>query len=195
MYEYIKGIVVEITPTFVIIECQKIAYKIEISLQTYSQIQNKIKEEVTIYLHQIIREDAHLLFGFSDKKERELFRLLISVSGIGANTARTMLSAATSDEIQENIRSANISSLKNIKGIGQKTAERLVVELRDKVGKIGGIEEIFTSSHNTIKEETLSALFMLGYSKNMSEKIIDKILRNSPAMTTEELIKQALKQL
>lgn len=195
MYEYIKGIIVEITPTFLMVECQKIAYKIEISLQTYSRIQNKINEEITIYLHQIIREDAHLLFGFSDKKERELFRLLISVSGIGANTARTMLSAATSDEIQENIRSANISSLKNIKGIGQKTAERLVVELRDKVGKIGGIEEIFTSSHNTIKEEALSALFMLGFSKNMVEKVIDKILKVNPNTTTEDLIKLALKQL
>jgi len=195
MYEYIKGTIVEITPTFVVVDCQHIAYKIEISLQTYSHIQTKVNETATIYLHQIIREDAHLLFGFSDKKERELFRLLISVSGIGANTARTMLSAATSDEIQENIRSANISSLKNIKGIGQKTAERLVVELRDKVGKTGSIEEIFTASHNTIKEEALSALFMLGYSKNMAEKVIDKIIKVNPNNTTEELIKLALKQL
>lgn len=195
MYEYIKGTLVEISPTFIIVECQQIGYKIEISLQTFSQIQNKINEEVTIYLHLIVREDAHSLFGFADKKERELFRLLISVGGIGANTARTMLSAATCDEILENIKNANINSLQNIKGIGQKTAGRLIVELRDKVGRIGSIEEIFTPSHNTIKEEALSALLMLGYSKNMAEKVVIKILKQNPNITTEELIKLALKQL
>lgn len=195
MYEFIKGILVEIYPTFAIVECNGIGYKIEISLQTYTSLQSKLNNPVLLFLHQIVREDAHLLFGFSDSKERELFRMLISVSGIGANTARTMLSASSSAEIEENIRNANVTSLKNIKGIGQKTAERLIVELRDKMGKMGSNEEIFSSTHNTIKEEALSALFMLGYSKNMSEKIIDKILRSNSVITTEELIKQALKQL
>lgn len=195
MYEYIKGVLAEINPTFAIIDCNGIGYKIEISLQTFTAIQSKLNAAVILYLHHIVREDAHLLFGFSNTKERELFRMLISVSGIGANTARTMLSASSSSEIEENIRNANVASLKNIKGIGQKTAERLIVELRDKMGKMGGNDEIFSSLHNTIKEEALSALFMLGYSKNMSEKVIDKILRTNPSVSTEELIKQALKQL
>lgn len=195
MYEYIKGLLVEISPTYAIIDCNGVGYKAEISLQTYTSFQSKQKHPVLLYLHQIIREDAHLLFGFSDKNERELFRMLISVSGIGANTARTMLSASSPAEIEENIKSANVAALKNIKGIGQKTAERLIVELRDKMEKISGNDEIFSPSHNTIKEEALSALFMLGYSKNMSEKVIDKLLRTNPSVTTEELIKQALKQL
>jgi len=195
MYEYIKGFLIEITPTYAIIETSNIAYKIEISLQTFSKYQHETNNIILLYLHQIVREDAHLLFGFSDKKERELFRMLISVSGIGANTARTMLSASSALEIEENIRNANISSLKNIKGIGQKTAERLIVELRDKLGKLSSNDEIFSSSHNTIKEEALSALFMLGYPKNMAEKVIDKILKTTTNLTTEELIKLALKQL
>jgi len=195
MYEYIKGTLIEITPTYAIIETSNIAYKIEISLQTFSKFQHQTQNSILLYLHHIVREDAHLLFGFSDKKERELFRMLISVSGIGANTARTMLSASSANEIEDNIRNANITSLKNIKGIGQKTAERLVVELRDKLGNQSSNDEIFSPSHNTIKEEALSALFMLGYSKNMAEKVIDKILKNTPNITTEELIKQALKQL
>lgn len=195
MFEYIKGLLVEINPTYAIIDNNGIGYKIEISLQTYSSIQPKHNTDVQLFLHQIVREDAHLLFGFSDVKERELFRMLISVSGIGANTARTMLSASSSTEIEENIRNANVASLKNIKGIGQKTAERLIVELRDKMGKTTNNDEIFTPTHNRIKEEALSALFMLGYSKNMAEKVLDKIFRINPNISTEDLIKQALKQL
>ncbi|MGQ9846285.1 MAG: Holliday junction branch migration protein RuvA [Bacteroidales bacterium] len=195
MYEYIKGLLVEINPTYVVVENHGIGYKIEISLQTYTSVQSKINTVVQLFLHQIIREDTHLLFGFSDVKERDLFRMLISVSGIGANTARTMLSASSSTEIEENIRNANVASLKNIKGIGQKTAERLIVELRDKIGKTTANDEIFTPTHNRIKEEALSALSMLGYSKNMTEKVLDKILRSNPDISTENLIKQALKQL
>lgn len=195
MYEYIKGLLVEINPTYAIVDNNGIGYKIEISLQTYTSVQSKHNTSVQLFLHQIVREDAHLLFGFSDAKERELFRMLISVSGIGANTARTMLSASSSAEIEENIRNANVASLKNIKGIGQKTAERLIVELRDKMGKNTSNDGIFTPTHNRIKEESLSALFMLGYSKNMAEKVIDKIIRINPNISTEDLIKQALKQL
>lgn len=195
MYEYIKGLLVEINPTYAIVDNNGIGYKIEISLQTYTSIQSKHNTAVQLFLHHIVREDAHLLFGFSDAKERELFRMLISVSGIGANTARTMLSASSTAEIEENIKNAKVASLKNIKGIGQKTAERLIVELRDKMGKTTSYDEIFSPTHNRIKEEALSALFMLGYSKNMAEKVLDKILRINSNISTEDLIKQALKQL
>lgn len=194
MYEYIKGTLVELTPTYVVVETASIAYHIEISVQTYSAIQPYVNQMITLYLHPIVREDAHLLFGFYGKEERELFRYLISVSGIGANTARTILSAISNNDLKTYIQQAKISELKNIKGIGQKTAERIVVELRDKIGKVGH-ENIFIPLHNTIKEEALSALLMLGYSKNMSEKVIDKILSKNPHLSTEELIKQALKEL
>lgn len=193
MFEYIRGNIVELSPTFVIVECNNIGYRIEISLQTYSSVTSYINKEVVLYIHFIVREDAQLFFGFSSKSERDWFKHLISVSGIGANTARTILSAITCNELQSFIQQAKVSELKTIKGIGQKTAERLIVELRDKIGKIESNEEIFTTSHNTIKEEALSALIMLGYSKNIAEKTLDKILRSNPNLSTEELIKHALK--
>ncbi len=195
MYEYVKGNIIEITPTYVILETPSFAYHIEISLQTYTTLQQHVNKPVLVYTHFIVREDAHILFGFSSKSEREWFRLLISVSGIGANTARTILSAVSCQELESYIASTNVNELKSIKGIGQKTAERLIVELRDKIGKTGSIEEIFSPSHNRNKEEALSALLMLGYPKSMAEKVINKILKSSPSLLTEELIKQALKQL
>ncbi len=193
MYEYIRGKVVEISPTFVILETSNIAYRIEISLQTYTSILPLKNQEVLLYIYFIIREDAHILYGFSSKLERDFFKLLISVSGIGANTARTILSATSCNELLSYIQQEKVYELKNIKGIGQKTAERLIVELKDKVVKVESSEEIFTPLHNTIKEEALSALVMLGYSKNIAEKILDKILKNNSNLSTEELIKQALK--
>jgi|YNPMSStandDraft_2_1061718.scaffolds.fasta_scaffold05794_2 Holliday junction DNA helicase RuvA len=193
MYEYIRGNIVELNPTFAILENSNLAYRIEISLQTYSSILSFKNQEIILYTHLIIREDAHFLYGFSTKQERDFFKLLISVSGVGANTARTILSASSCNELINYIQQAKVSELKNIKGIGQKTAERLIVELRDKIGKVERNEEIFTPSHNTIKEEALSALIMLGYNKNIAEKTLDKILKNNPNLTTEELIKQALK--
>jgi Holliday junction DNA helicase RuvA len=193
MYEYIIGNIIELKPTYVIIDHLGLAYKIEISLQTYSHLQKLPMEKAKVFLYQIIREDAHLLFGFSTKKERELFKLLISVSGIGANTSRTILSATTPEELQNYIQQAKVSELKSIKGIGQKTAERLIVELRDKLGKSLDNEDFFALSHNTIKDEALSALLMLGFSKNMAEKILDKIVKSDTNLSTEELIKQALK--
>lgn len=195
MYEYIKGVLVDITPTYAIIENQGIAYRIEISLNTYSKIQSFKDQVVKLFIYFLVREDQHQLYGFFDKQERGLFQLLISVSGIGANIARTMLSASNPQELEQYILTSNISALKSIKGIGQKTAERLVVELRDKITKSDTSTEIFTNTHNIIKEEALSALIMLGYPKSMAEKVITKILSQHPLMTTEELIKQALKLL
>ncbi len=195
MYEYIKGVLVDITPTYAIIENQGIAYRIEISLNTYSKIQLFKDQVVKLFIYFLVREDQHQLYGFFDEQERSLFQLLISVSGIGANIARTMLSASNPQELEQYILTSNISALKSIKGIGQKTAERLIVELRDKITKFDTSTEIFTNTHNIIKEEALSALIMLGYSKSMAEKVITKILSQHPSMTTEELIKQALKLL
>lgn len=193
MYEYIIGNIVELKPTYVVIDHHGLAYRIEISLQTFSHLQKLSAENVQIFLYQIVREDAQLLFGFSTKKEREFFKLLISVSGIGPNTSRTILSATSPEELQMYIQQAKIAELKNIKGIGQKTAERLVVELRDKIGKSSDSEDFFTLSHNTIKDEALSALLMLGFSKNTADKTLDKIIQSGTAISTEELIKQALK--
>ncbi len=193
MYEYIIGNIVELKPTYVVIDHHGLAYRIEISLQTFSHLQKLSTDNVQVFLYQIVREDAQLLFGFSTKKEREFFKLLISVSGIGPNTSRTILSATSPEELQNYIQQAKIAELKNIKGIGQKTAERLVVELRDKIGKSSDGEDFFIHSHNTIKDEALSALLMLGFSKNTADKTLDKIIQSGTVISTEELIKQALK--
>ncbi len=195
MYEYIKGNISELTPTYVVIETNQIGFHIEISLQTYSALQSQQNPQTQLYTYFMVREDAHILYGFHTKAERDWFRLLISVSGIGANTARTILSAINCQELETYITQAKVSELKNIKGIGQKTAERLIVELRDKISRINSNEEIFTVSHNRIKDEALSALLMLGYTKSMAEKVLDKILQTTSNLSTEELIKQALKQL
>jgi Holliday junction DNA helicase RuvA len=195
MFEYIKGKLVELTPFYVIIETNNIGYRIEISLQTYTSITLSNKEDILLFLHQVIKEDSHVLYGFYTKLEREWFKNLISVNGIGANIARTILSAVNCDELQMYIQQAKVNELKNIKGIGQKTAERLIVELRNKVEKVESNKEIFVSLHNTIKEEALSALIMLGYNKNIAEKVINKILSENKNITTEELIKQALRQI
>jgi Holliday junction DNA helicase RuvA len=193
MYEYISGKLTEITPAYAVVENNGIGYIINISLSTYSKINGT--ENCQLYLHHVIREDAQLFFGFSTRQERELFRQLISVSGVGPNTARMMLSSLSAEEIQRAIMGANILLLKGIKGIGQKTAERIIVDLRDKIAKIGGQEEIFKGAHNTMRDEALSALLMLGFPRNVSEKALDKLLSEKAGMTAEELVKQALKQL
>jgi Holliday junction DNA helicase RuvA len=193
MYEYISGKLTEITPAYAVVENNGIGYIINISLSTYSKINGS--ENCQLYLHHVIREDAQLFFGFSTRQERELFRQLISVSGVGPNTARMMLSSLSAEEIQRAIMGANILLLKGIKGIGQKTAERIIVDLRDKIAKIGGQEEIFKGIHNTMREEALSALLMLGFPRNVSEKALDKLLSEKAGMSAEELVKQALKQL
>ncbi len=194
MYDYIIGKLAELTPTHSVVEINGLGYLVNISLQTYSAINGK--NEVKLYLHQVIREDAHLLFGFYEAKEREIFRLLISVSGVGASTARLILSSLTADELRAAILTENINLIKQVKGIGLKTAQRIVVDLKDKVvGDDFASKQIIPAAHNTSREEALSALVMLGFSKPATEKVLDQIIRESGGGVVEELIKSALKRL
>ncbi len=193
MISYIRGKLVEKTPTEVVIECNGVGYEIHISLHTYSQIPES--ENVKLHTYFQVKEDAHSLFGFAEKKERELFKLLISVSGIGASTARTMLSSLNPEQIIQAIAANDVGTVQSIKGIGLKTAQRVILDIKDKVLKIYAIEEISGGSYNTNKEEALSALEVLGYIRKNAEKVVEKIIVNSPAATVEELIKQALKVL
>jgi holliday junction DNA helicase RuvA len=193
MFEYIYGKIVEVTPTYVVIEASGMGYYINISLYCYTEIQKL--DECRIYLHQVIREDAHVLFGFYTKSERETFRQLISVSGVGANTARMMLSSLSPYEIQHAIVEENVNILKSIKGIGAKSAERIIVDLKDKMGKVSEEHEIFTIKDNTIEEEALSALVLLGFNKNAVNKAIHKILAEHRDFSVEDVIKTALKVL
>lgn len=193
MYEYIKGTLAEISPVYAIVETGNIGYFINISLHTFSNISGK--KEVKLLIHQIVRDDAHLFFGFADKHEREIFRMLISVSGIGANTARMMLSTLSPTELSKAIMEADVNLLKSIKGIGIKSAQRVVVDLKDKVGTSDEASEIFKEENNTLKEESLSALVMLGFSKASVQIVLDKIFREERDITVEELVKEALKRL
>ncbi|MFC2118837.1 Holliday junction branch migration protein RuvA, partial [Bacteroidota bacterium] len=191
MYEYIIGEITELTPAYVTIETGNIGYFINISVNTYSELSEKTK--CKLFLHQVVRDDAHLLFGFINTRERYVFRSLITVSGIGANTARMMLSSLTPDEIRQAIVENNVILLKSIKGIGAKTAQRVIIDLRDKLGIMEETSEIFVSKNNTIKEEALSALVMLGFTKRDVEKVLDKILNTNRDFTVEELVKASLK--
>jgi Holliday junction DNA helicase RuvA len=191
MYEFIEGDIIEKNPAYATIFISGISYFINISLTTYGQIQNL--NQCRLYIHQIIREDAHILFGFYTKLEREIFRMLISVSGIGANTARLMLSSLSPEEIQNAIVGSKVDVLKSIKGIGAKSAQRIIVDLKDKMGKEE--VEIFEIRDNTIKEQALSALTVLGFSKNSVNKVLNKILTEEDNLEVEDLIKKALKRL
>ncbi len=193
MYDYIKGYIMEHSPAHVVVEAGGIGYFINISLTTYTAIQ--AQKEVQLYLHQAIREDAHLLYGFADKGERDVFRHLISVSGIGVNTARMILSSASPGEIRAAIVAENVNILKSVKGIGLKTAQRVIIELKDKFGKEGVGDNFLTSLNNTTREEALSALVMLGFVKSNSQKVVDKIMGEQPTLTVEMVIKMALKML
>lgn len=193
MYEYIKGEIKEISPAHVIIDNGGIGYFISISVNTFSQLSGK--EEAQIFIHEVIREDTHQLFGFFDTKERNIFLHLISVSGVGANTARVMLSSLDHSEIQHAILIGDVNLLKSIKGIGAKTAERIIVDLKDKIGKLTDEDQIIVPMDNTIKDEALSALVMLGFPKAKVDKIINEILKQKQASSVEELIKQALKRI
>lgn len=194
MYEYIQGSLAELTPTHAIVDAGGVGYFVNISLQTYSQLEGKT--QVKLWLHQIIREDAHLLYGFTDLREREIFRLLISVSGVGASTARLILSSLNTDEIQAAITTENVNLIKQVKGIGLKTAQRIVVDLKDKVS-IGEatVSQILSTSNNTLKSEALSALVMLGFARSAADKVIDQVLKDMGQMPVEALIKHALKRL
>ena len=193
MIEYIKGSITQTTPTFVIIETGGIGYFINISINTFSKLEGK--SEFKILIHEVIREDAHQLFGFADEGEREIFRLLISVSGVGANTARMMLSSLSPGEIEKAISGSNVDLLKSVKGIGLKTAQRIIVDLKDKIGKHAGSGEIFAFADNRNRDEALSALVMLGFAKSAVAKVLDKIVREEMNLTVEDMIKRALKNL
>jgi holliday junction DNA helicase RuvA len=193
MINYIKGAITEINPTSVTVETGGIGYFINISVNTFSKLDGK--SEIKILVHEVIREDAHLLFGFADKEERDIFRLLISVSGIGANTARMMLSSLIPAEVEKAIIESNVNLLKSVKGIGLKTAQRVIVDLKDKVGKQSATGEIFTFEDNTKREEALSALVMLGFARSAVSKVLEKIIREEKNLTVEDLVKRALKNL
>ncbi len=193
MYEFIRGKIVELNPASIIIEAGGIGYFIKISLNTYTNLNGK--KEGTILLHQVVREDAHILFGFSDKGERELFRNLVSVNGVGAITAIMMLSSLNQDELVSAVTTENVAVLKGVKGIGAKTAQRIIIDLKDKFGKLPESGQISLSPDNTIRNESLSALVMLGFVKRDAEKIVSKIIQEQPKTTVESVIKQALKRL
>ena len=198
MIEYIKGELIETTPTIAVIDCNGIGYAINISLNTYSAIQGKTN--VKLYIHEAIREDAHILFGFSAKQERELFLLLISVSGIGGNTARMILSALSPSELCNVISSGNDKLLKGVKGIGLKTAQRIIVDLKDKIASTGvetvaGSAATLTAAHSEVYEEAVAALTMLGFAQAPSQKVVTAILKEEPSLAVEKVIKLALKRL
>jgi Holliday junction DNA helicase RuvA len=193
MIEFIKGNITELSPTYTVVETAGIGYFVNISLTTYAKLEGK--SEYKILIQEVIREDSHLLFGFADQEERDIFRLLISVSGVGASTARMMLSSLTPAETEKAILSSDVNTLKGIKGIGLKTAQRIIVDLKDKLGKPAGTGEIFAFTDNTKREEALSALVMLGFGKNAVLKVLDKIAREEKNLSVEDFIKKALKSL
>ncbi|MCF6356977.1 MAG: Holliday junction branch migration protein RuvA [Draconibacterium sp.] len=193
MYEFIRGNIVELNPASIIIEAGGIGYFVKVSLNTYSKLNGK--KEGLLLLHQVVRDDAHILFGFADKGERELFRNLISVNGVGAVTAIMMLSSLNQDELVSAVTTENVAVLKGVKGIGAKTAQRIIIDLKDKFGKLPETGQISLSTDNTIRNESLSALVMLGFVKRDAEKIVSKILQEQPETAVESVIKQALKRL
>ena len=194
MIFYLRGIVQELTPTYTVLEVNGVGYYVGISLQTSQKL--SLGKEYLLYTQQIIREDPHLLFGFFDKDEKEMFNLLISVNGVGAVSAMIVLSSLELLEISQAILSGNSGVLQKVKGIGAKTAERIIIDLRDKVGKFeGGSHEKTAFVDNRVKEEALSALEVLGISRKMSEKIADKILKSSTEISVENLVKQVLKNI
>ena len=195
MIDYIKGKTIELTPTDMVLECYGIGYKILISLQTYEALNGK--SDSLVYIHHYLREDEELYFGFATKDEREMFRLLISVSGVGAATARMMLSSLTTEETRNAILGEDLNKIKGIKGIGSKTAQRIILELKDKVSKGEGSDSpaLFSSGVNPAVEEATTALVMLGFTKPNVNKAVSAVLKDSPSATLEEIIKLALKRL
>ena len=193
MITHIRGRLVEKSPTAVVIDCNGVGYFIHISLHTYSQL--KDDESIKLLTHLQIKEDAHQLYGFATLMEREIFRLLISVSGIGTNTARTMLSSLTPKQIREGIAAEDVALIQSVKGIGLKTAQRVIIDLKDKILKIYDIDETLLISDNTNKDEALSALEVLGFAKKYSERVVVKIISNNPDASLELIIKEALKNL
>ena len=197
MIDYISGKIAELTPTRVVLDNSGIGYAIEISLQTYAALESQKEAKVYIYHHTQSSSDVEWFYGFSSKDERAIFELLISVSGVGVNTARVILSSFSADELREAILSENVAAIKSVKGIGLKTAQRMVLELKDKISKgEGGVSEVLlVSDRNAVAEEAAAALQMLGFSKPNISKAIQKIVSSNPNIKVEELIKQALQML
>lgn len=193
MIEHLSGRLIEKHPTHLVIECSGVGYFVNISLHTFSALPDA--EQLHIYTHLQIREDAHTLYGFSTRAEREIFRLLISVSGVGSSIARTMLSSMTPGQIRDAIASADVPSIQAVKGIGAKTAQRVILDLKDKVLKIYDLDEVSHKTNNTNKDEALSALEVLGFTRKQSEKVVDTVLRQDPSLSVEGIIKLALKNL
>ena len=199
MIDYIKGELTELTPAIAVVEAAGVGYAMNISLNTFTAIQGK--KEVKLYVHEAIREDAHVLFGFAAKKEREMFLLLMTVSGVGPNTARMVLSSMSPAELCNSISTGNERMIKTIKGIGLKTAQRIIVDLRDKIVTLGITQEIPAGGsieqpvNNQVKDEAVSALTMLGFSPAPSQKVVVKILQDNPAMPVELVVKMALKMI
>ena len=193
MITHIQGKLVEKNLTDVVIDCNGVGYVLNISLHTYSQIPDS--EHLKLYTHLQIKEDSHTLYGFSSLLERDIFRLLISVSGIGASIARTMLSSLTPKQVIEGIAASDVALIQSVKGIGAKTAQRVIIDLKDKVLKIYDIDEVSVSKNNTNKEEALSALEVLGFVRKQAERVVEKIVIVQPDASVETIIKQALKNL
>ena len=191
MITHLKGKLIEKNPTNIVVDCNGVGYSVNISLHTFSQLPSG--ENVKLFIHLQVREDSHTLFGFSSKVEREVFRLLISVSGIGASIARTMLSTLSPEQVMEAITQNNIAVIQSVKGIGAKTAQRVVLDLKDKIIKIYGLDEVSLVSSNTNRNEALSALETLGFARKQAEKVCDDIVNKNPNASVETIIKQALK--
>lgn len=193
MIAHIQGRLVEKTPTEVVIDCNGVGYHINISLHTFSLIPDS--ESLKLYTFLQIKEDSHSLFGFVEKQERELFKLLLSVSGVGASTARTMLSSLAPAQIIQAIAANDVATIQSMKGIGAKTAQRIILDLKEKVLKVYNLDEVSVVESNTNKDEALSALEVLGFNKKLAEKVIERIVKDSPDASVESLIKLALKNL
>lgn len=193
MIAQLQGRMVEKSPTMVIIDCGGVGYEVHISLHTFSLLPSH--ENVRLYTHLQIKEDAHTLFGFMEKSEREIFRLLLSVSGIGAGIARTMLSSLEPRQVIEAIASGNVGVIQSVKGIGAKTAQRAILDLKDKVLKLYDLDEVSISGDNTNKDEALSALEVLGFNRKLAEKVVEKVVKAEPGASVEAIIKLSLKNL
>ena len=195
MYEYIQGPVAELAPAYAVVDAGGVGYFLHISLQTYSEIEGA--DTAKLYVHYVVREDAQLLYGFATKRERELFRLLISVSGVGGNTARMILSTYSTSELQNIIATGNAVLLKNVKGLGLKTAQKIIVELNGKMLDLNDVGQsvVTTGSNNEVYEEALAALMMLGFTKAASEKTLRQIVKESPSISIEDAVRDALKRL
>ncbi|HEA31148.1 MAG TPA: Holliday junction branch migration protein RuvA [Leeuwenhoekiella sp.] len=193
MITHLSGKLVEKNPTDVVIDCNGVGYAVHISLHTYSMIPEGEKVQLFTYMH--VKEDAQTLYGFAQKSEREVFKLLISVSGVGTSTARTMLSSLSPDEVKQAIATGDVPVIQSVKGIGAKTAQRIILDLKDKILKVFDIDEVSQPMSNTNKDEALSALETLGFARKQAEKVCAKIVREDPGAGVETIIKQALKNL